>query len=99
MIVKVPRRQNQPCPTGEKRGHSGKCRKRWWGEIEIYFVMCLNILNKVLCLLSKWKECWMGGEFGFNAIFSYLPNYWLAYNYVRFEFITGVDCEKYNQNI
>jgi hypothetical protein len=29
MIVKVPRRQNQPCPTGEKRGHSGKCRKRW----------------------------------------------------------------------
>jgi hypothetical protein len=22
-----------------------------------------------------------------------------VYNYVRFEFITGVDCEKYNQNI
>jgi len=28
-IVRAPIRRNQPCPMGEKRGPSGKCRKRW----------------------------------------------------------------------
>jgi hypothetical protein len=72
-IVRAPIRRNQPCPVGEKRGPSGKCRKRWWGEITVRFFMCLNVLNKAayLCLLSKWNECWMGGswEFFFCQIF------------------------------
>jgi hypothetical protein len=29
VIIRAPTRLIQPCPEGEKRGPSGKCRKRW----------------------------------------------------------------------
>jgi len=95
VIIRAPIRRNQPCPAGEKRGPNGKCRKLWWGEIKIRFLVCLNAVNKAanLCL-SKRSECYTGGELGF--LNSQLLTGILICDIGGCH---GVHCEEYDRNV
>jgi len=91
--VSIPRNRN--CPAGEKRGPNGRCRKLWWGEIKIRFLVCLNVLNKAanLCL-SKRSECYTRGELDV-----YLPMLLTGMLIRKIGVCDGVHCEEYDRNV